>query len=376
MADPNPALLARTARTLRERFEALRPIAPISAILAESPLGHSHARTGPGNMPEIPFETHKRCKPRWCGGSMVICDGQSTNSKELWVCCDAREWERISEICKAANPFVPLIRRTHGLPPDCGTTDPLNRWIWTVFSLAEVRVPYSLLALENGGAFRFSESGGFISPEATLESVNENPTDFAAAILSAQTWSPVRYRQLADLIEASIMVMDLVEVAIVDGQTAASPQPSEPPEPTAKKKGGRPHKRTVEGLDCNQWLAAVFAKNPADSQLSDAQLSKLSREQGPGWSASAIRQSDVRIAQRNMDKAAAQEEYKARAADTEEELGMNGIRLSKRKTATGQQRRASPEDRAEEARDRAHDAAADDFIAAAEAAAAKKRPAQ
>lgn len=161
----------------------------------------------------------------------------------------------------------------------------------------------------------------------------------------------------------------------LEGLPTDPPEP--PPVPFPKKKGGRPHKRTVKGLDCNQWLAAVFAENHDNRHLSDSELSELSREQAPpGWSASAIRISEVRQAQRKMDAAAVEEEYRSRAADTEEELGMNGVRLSKRKTATGPQRRAKPEDRAEEARDRAHDAAADDFIAAAEAAAAKKRTAQ
>jgi len=229
MADPNPALLSRTARTLRGRFETLRPFGPISAILAESPLGYGHPRTGPGNAPEIPFETHKRCKPKYLGGSVVFCGGESTASKELWLCCELADGARLVEVCKAANPFVPLVRRTHDLPADCGTTDELHRWVWTVFALAEAGVPYSLLSLEHKGPFRFSEIGGFTSPEATLAHVEKNPTDThpIMQLIRSQEFSPVRYWQLADLIEASIMVMDLVEAAIpsVVADEAATPKP-------------------------------------------------------------------------------------------------------------------------------------------------------
>jgi hypothetical protein len=229
MAAPNPALLARTARTLRERFESLRPVGAISAILAESPVGYSPPQTGPGSMPKIPFHTSTRCEPILFSHSAVFGGGRVVAAKDLWLCCEYPEGHRLLEICKAATPFVPLIRRTHDLPPDCGTTDVFCRWIWTVFSLAEAGVPYSLLALEHKGPFRFSEKAGFITPEATLAYANGNPNDDhpIAPLIRSQEFTPVRYWQLADLIEASIMVMDLVETAIplaVAGE-AAAPKP-------------------------------------------------------------------------------------------------------------------------------------------------------
>jgi len=135
-------------------------------------------------------------------------------------------------------------------------------------------------------------------------------------------------------------------------------------DPSGKR--GRPLKTTPEGWSCNQWLAAMFAKSAEYRAWSDPQLSKLSEEMGRKFSASAIRVSKVRKAQRARDQAEAEQNARAAADDLGEDLAANGLRISTRKSGTGRQRRKKPGDQAAERADRAHDAAAEEFLANAE----------
>jgi hypothetical protein len=131
-------------------------------------------------------------------------------------------------------------------------------------------------------------------------------------------------------------------------------------------KRGRPPKTTPEGWSCGQWLAATFAKHPEYRFKSDPELSELSEQMGRKFSSSAIRVSKVRKAQRARDLAEAEQKARVAADDLGEDFGANGLRISTRKSGTGRQRRKKPGDQAAERADRAHDAAAKEFLANAE----------
>ena len=102
-------------------------------------------------------------------------------------------------------------------------------------------------------------------------------------------------------------------------------------------KGGRPHKRTVEGLDVNQWVAAMAAADPTFRHLSQKAAAKL----GP-FSDRAIGTCEVWIQMKAMLKAEADEaaeRAKAELADRRgEDEDPNGLRQSSTKHGIGRQR--------------------------------------
>jgi hypothetical protein len=129
---------------------------------------------------------------------------------------------------------------------------------------------------------------------------------------------------------------------------------------------GRKRKRTVDNLDKDQWIAAQAVKDPGFRHLSEREAAKL----GP-FSARALGNSRVwkemkrQVALEAREAAErAREEFEGRMGEDEEGPG---IRVG-RKHALGRQRVSKA--------DREHDRAADDFIANAEAATRKKKPAQ
>lgn len=103
-----------------------------------------------------------------------------------------------------------------------------------------------------------------------------------------------------------------------------------------RMKGGRPHKRTVEGLDVNQWVAAMAAADPTFRHLSQ----KAAAELGP-FSARAIGTCEIWIQMKAMLKAEADEEAeraKAELADRRgEDEDPNGLRQSSTKHGIGRQ---------------------------------------
>ena len=212
-------LLSRTALTLRGRFEALRPRGPIPALMAETPRGHP-LPSSDGQPPALPI-----CDPvgmpdaRWIGGGLVGPEAAATVAREVWLAGDPDAGWAFLRVCRDANGFVQFLRHHCGLPEECGTRDEQSRWIWTVFEAAEREIPFTLLRLDGGGVFR-SNSGGYRAPEeqiAEAAKLPDSPGDFVLSLLR-QEFDPTRYWQLADLIEASITLMDVIEVAISSSQ--------------------------------------------------------------------------------------------------------------------------------------------------------------
>lgn len=351
-------LLLRTVQTLRERFAALRDLGPVVAVMEETPRGPSEGpNSNPGPPDELPFAVGDGQPPRRRLGAVVERDGQIAATRSLWFCAEDPTVSRILRLCRDANGFVPFVRRNYGLAPDCGTTNPQCRWIWTVFELAEIRPPFTVLALGGMGEVFRSGDSGFSVAESFITAAEKSPgtIDPFFEMVRHQTFRPQRYWQLDDLAEASITVMDLIEVAIPslagsDGTQAAdngstseglaetAPPADEGSEDTTRT-GGRRHKRTVEGLSVNQWVAAMAAGDPSFRHLSEKQAEAYGSRQ---FAARTIGTCEIWIqmkAQLEAEKREAAERAEAELADRQgEDEDANGLRLSSTKHGTGKQR--------------------------------------
>jgi hypothetical protein len=358
-AAANIPLLLRTAQTLRERFAALRDLGPVVAVMEETPRGPSEGpNPNPGPPDELPFAVGDGQPPRRRLGAVVERDGQIAATRSLWFSAEDPTVSRILRLCRDANGFVPFVRRNYGLAPDCGTTNPQCRWIWTVFELAEIRPPFTVLALGGMGEVFRSGDSGFSVAESFITAAEKSPgtIDPFFEMVRRQTFRPQRYWQLDDLAEASITVMDLIEVAIPSlagsdrNQAAANDPTSEGPAEIASpadegsedttRRGGRRHKRTVEGLNVNQWVAAMVAGDPSFRHLSQRAAAELGI-----FSASAIGNCEMWIqmkADLEAEALEAAERAEAELADRQgEEEDGHGLRLSSTKYGTGKQRVSS-----------------------------------
>jgi hypothetical protein len=286
----NVPLLLRTAQTLRERFADLRSLGPVLAVMEEIPRGASVPKdSGPstGGVRKLPFRAGLGPTPQWRGGSVIERDGQPAASRSLWLGANDATYSRLMRLCRDANGFVPFARRTHGLSLDCGTTDAKSRWIWTVFELAESRPPFTVLALDGpGDVFRCDESG-CTTTESCIETAETGDRDgdpiaeLLYHLVRRGKFHPQRYWQLDDFVEASIAVMDLIEVAIpsLAQETEEEPPPGpeggdEGPEDTTKAKRGRPHKRTIMG-GLEEAVAAAYAADPDRQHWTSSQLATV-----------------------------------------------------------------------------------------------------
>lgn len=206
--------LARTARTLRGRFEALRSLGPVPAAMAETPPGEPYPYRG-GPTDRLPlFDSSDLPQPRWFGAAMVVRDGAHVGGRNLWLAGDGSAAGRLILACHDANGFVPLLRREFDLPAECGTGDKKLRWLWTVFELAERGVPGSLLSLL-GPVFQCDESGVVRASEEDIRWAKTHPDDSESfSSLIRGEFVAAKHWQIADLVESCVMVMDLVEAAI------------------------------------------------------------------------------------------------------------------------------------------------------------------
>lgn len=356
----NVPLLLRTVRTLRERFAVLRSLGPVLAVMGEDPRDptpRTDSQPPSSWLEKLPFSAGDGPPPRLFSGSAVERDGRTVAVRSLWYGAEFSTVSRIRRLCRDANGFVPFVRKKYGLPANCGTTNPECRWIWTVFELAESRPPFTVLALGGmGEVFRCGESGCSVTESfiAAAEKSAEVDNPFFEMVRRTK-FHPRRYWQLDDLVEASIAVVDLIEVAIpslaedegsqaaANGSTPevsaeAGPNADEGPE-DATRRGGRRHKRTPEGLNVDQWVAAMAAGDPSFRHFSEKQAEAYGNRL---FAARTIGTCEMWIqmkAQLEAEKHEAAERAKAELADRlgEDEDG-NGMRLSSTKHGTGRQR--------------------------------------
>jgi hypothetical protein len=152
---------------------------------------------------------------------MVILERSHVANRNVWLGVGLNDGQSVRRVCREAASFVRFIRQHRGLPEECGTDKPETAWIWTVLELAAAGVPGSLLKLEEGGVFRFAGCDVWATEDELARAGSIPPTanDLYAQIMR-RDFDLTRYWQLEDLVEASIQVMDVVEVAITSGASA------------------------------------------------------------------------------------------------------------------------------------------------------------
>lgn len=343
-ADNRVPLLLRTAQTLRERFAALRPMGPMPAVMEEGP-GDHHPNRDENGRPLLPFSVGDGFDLRWHGGANVDSEGRPNLRRGVWLYGnrDRDGVGRLLQVCRDANGFVPLVRRKYGLPEKCGTTNAIYRWAWTVFELAEAEPPFTVLTLGRvRGVFRCTEPQGFAVPER----------DIREGCPFRWTYGPPRYWQLDDFAEASIAVMDMIEVAIpsLDGEPEKErPAGNEGPtaeggdegseDTTNRKRKGRPPK-LLAGMTIDDWIGVLLSKDPNRRW----HYSELAEELKCGESTARTNQRYIDHIEAWETRDAAKAAAKAKQAEDElaslyaEDEDGHGFRVSATKSGIGHQR--------------------------------------
>jgi hypothetical protein len=137
--------------------------------------------------------------------------------------------------------FAPSIRRHSGLSLASGAPKPEDQWVWTVFELAQRGVVFSPLQLVKRAVFVAGEVPPYIKiPEGLL--ARGGPSLASHGLDPALAFGPARYWELSDLVEASLMALDVFEVAI---STPAKPPPTPSSASQAAKKYGKQSARKI-----------------------------------------------------------------------------------------------------------------------------------
>ena len=382
----DPAILDRTLASIRSNFESLRRFDPIPALMAEIPQWANWEFGGPTATVGNPQPWHRDWhKPnRGFVGGYVTKAGPYRLARLIWTLGERGETATLESAAAAAATagLVNMLCEGASVPKDFWPagenlgvfgwpyfgTVPLNgtagHWFMGVFLAAAAKPRHSPLRLSGllgVEVWRVDEASPISAPDPL-------PPEFS------REKSAARYWELPNFVEASLWALDLADVALAAtlererGSGAPTPEKLQERGPglTEKRRRGRPHKRSVAGLTCNQWLAAEFAADPEVSRLTDKQLEERAKEQGVDWDDRTIGTCEIRKAQRAQDLAQAEADQLATADDLGDDLPANGLHLSTRKTVTGRQKGKSPADRAEDAADRARDAEAAAFIDNAE----------
>ena len=211
---PDPALLDRTLASIRSNFESLRRFDPIPALMAESPPGPPEEfGSGKSPVPPVSAFSHPNC--RRLVSSSILEDGKPVLGRDLWVVASEPSVDRLKLAAEAAAGFTTVLRESVGIPKSRADSA-LNHWFWTVFEVAAANPPYSVLRLKGGGVFRTAVGGIVQASESELEEFNKRgaPSDPLEAAFLCRPYSPVRYWELKDFVEASLWALDLVAVAL------------------------------------------------------------------------------------------------------------------------------------------------------------------
>ena len=211
---PDPALLDRTLASIRSNFESLRRFDPIPALMAESPPGpREEFGSGKSPVPPVSAFSHPNC--RRLVSSSILEDGKPVLGRDLWVVASEPSVDRLKLAAEAAAGFTTVLRESVGIPKSRADRA-LNHWFWTVFEVAAANPPYSVLRLKGGGVFRMAVGGIVQASESELEEFNKRgaPSDPLEAAFLCRPYSPVRYWELKDFVEASLWALDLVAVAL------------------------------------------------------------------------------------------------------------------------------------------------------------------
>jgi len=250
---------------------------------------------------------------------------------------------RLRDSWRDAAAFASDIRMAAGLAVGPGAGNAENHWLWTMFEVAERRVAFSPLQLRGGSVTVAHGECHFPAPRVAATRAHPEWCDPLSQIIRAADPGPTRYWEIVDAVEASLMLLDLAEVAMSEAPARGTHKALEAPQPLVETaKNGRSHKRTVDGLDVNQWVVAMAVKDRGFRHLSERDAAGLgpfkSRTVGKCAMWKQMKADLETEARENADRAA--EELADRQGEDED---ANGLRLSSTKSGIGRQRTA-PED--------------------------------
>lgn len=276
----DPALLLRTVDSLRSNFESLRRFDPIPALMAESPPGHTKDFVISRGCPTPPVHPWGASGVRWLGGSTVFEDEKPVASRNLWAAGPRSATTRLTLAAEASAGFAPILRETVGISKYSRASSPRDQWLWTVFEVAAAEPPYSVLRLKGGGVFRMADGGVVRALESQLEEIGTDgpPAESLAAALLQRDFSPVRYWELKDVVEASLWALDLVAVALpaaIDRERGREGAP-------AANRLGEPEGATPRGLTTCERLRMLHTEDPdfAESATVRELADKIKRSTG------------------------------------------------------------------------------------------------
>ena len=366
----SPQLTARSLATLRGRFEALRGFGPIPVLMAEVPANYDPGFRLCGGFPVPPVRHLYRHEPRYLAGGVVLTADRQGDPllapvRHLWVACSPRVLERLRQAFEAAAGFARAARTAASIAVESGAGSASEEWLWALFEVAAKNLPFSPLRLRGGHVTVASGVTHFPAHQVAAARARPDRQDLLAKMVRACDPAPTLYWEVGDVVEASLMLLDLTEEAppavIEQGDGGEGGRAK------SRKTGGRPHKRSVDGLDVNQWVSAMLAKDPSFRHLSQREAEK----RGP-FGARTIGQCRIWNQMKDILAEQAKEEAdraKAELEDRWREDGAEcagGVRHSSTKHGVGRQRTTIE--------DREHERKVKSFIDSKEAKPKKTRP--
>lgn len=342
------ALGRRSVATLRARFEALRPDGPIPALMAEIPADHPAPFDERETHPRPPVSDFHRPDLFYLGWDSVYGPGPTSASRAVahrchWLAGPSIALVRLRDSWRDAAAFASDIRVAAGLAVGSRAGNAENHWLWTMFEVAERRVAFSPLKLRGGSVTVAHGECHFPAPRVTATRAHPEWCDPLSQIIRAADPGPTRYWEIVDAVEASLMLLDLAEVAMSEAPARDARKALEAPQPLAETpKNGRSHKRTVDGLTVNQWVVAMAVKDRGFRHLSERDAAGL----GP-FGARTIGKCEMWVQMKADLETEAREKAERAEAELEdrqsEDEDANGLRRRSTKSGIGRQRTA-PED--------------------------------
>ena len=260
----SPQLTARTLATLRGRFEALRGFAPMPAVMAEVPAGCDPEFKLSGGLPRPPIRHLDRDDLRYLGGAAVLCHDRSADplsapARHLWVACDPRAHDRLRHAFETAAAFAPGARAIASLAAESGARGDEDEWLWTLFEVAEKKLPITPLSLRGGHITVASGELHFVAHQVAAVRANPDRQDLMAKGIRRAAPAPTRYWQIDDAVEASLILLDLVDETPAAALKLNPDRDNVPDEDRPRKTA---KERKERGLTTEQRLEALYREKP------------------------------------------------------------------------------------------------------------------
>ena len=294
------ALTKQSIQRLCERLEAFRLKGPIPALMAEYPAG-------------TPEDEHRPLDSfvgtAVSNGLGELRDGQQF-VRSVWLAGDCALVEEFRIFCGQAEQVVMKLLHSAGYEVGLHAPNSQARWQWAIFELSETQVKGSSLQLVDGDIFRR------VGPSITK--VGERMLWYAKRRAKKSPFDPLiasagntRYWELADVVEASRAVLDIV----LTQQETAEPTNSRP-----RRRPRNTRKIDVDGPLCKlesnlrkKLIRELGSESAADEALisqlysrSSADLAKMLEDFG-----CKVKERTIR---RGSTKYAAWKKYRRRTA--------------------------------------------------------------